>query len=250
MKSLILPALIFVFIFSTSLFSQSTPIRSDFQIWNETSVSVPLKKSTDKNGKEFERMAVSINGTLRFGQNVSRPVDERIGLGFNYRLNKYISFAPDVFYRGTQPTKNRRDYESRFRFAVVLENKWKYFSLNDRNQIEYRLRNSRSDSVRYKNRLRLNIPVTKSKKEIFTPFVSDEPYYDFQAHDWTRNEFFAGINKKFNKNFSADFFYLFVKDQSFPKTVNGIGIGLKFKVDGRGKEMKFQSRLHQIRKIK
>lgn len=231
MKNLILPAFVFIFIFSTIVFAQTTTDNSDFQFWNETSVSIPLKKSTDKKGKEFERMAVSINGTLRFGRNVSRPVDERIGIGFSYRLNKYISFAPDALYRGSQPIKNRRDYESRFRFAVILENKWKYFSLNDRNQIEYRLRNSRQDSVRYKNRLRLNVPVIKNKKEIFAPFVSDEPYYDFQAHKFTRNELFAGIGKKINKNFSADIFYLFVKDVSLPKTINGIGLNLRFKVD-------------------
>ena len=231
MKNLILPAFVFIFIFSTIIFAQTTTDNSDFQFWNDTSVSIPLKKSTDKNGKEFERMAVSINGTLRFGRNISRPVDERIGLGFNYRLNKYVSFAPDALYRGSQPFKGRRDFESRFRFAVILENKWKYFSLNDRNQIEYRLRNSRQDSVRYKNRLRFNVPVIKNKKEIFAPFISDEPYYDFQAHKFTRNEFFAGIGKKINKNLSADIFYLFVKDISLPKTINGIGLNLKFKID-------------------
>lgn len=231
MKSLILPICIFILIFSTSLFSQSIPIRSDFQIWNDTSVSIPLKESTDKNGKKFERMAVSINGVVRIGRNASRPVDERIGLGFNYRLNKYVSFAPDFFYHITQPAKNRNNYETRFRFAVVLENKWKRFSLNDRNQIEYRLRNSICDSVRYKNRFRFNVPVTKGKKDFFTPFVSTEPHHDFQAKIWTRNEFFAGINKKFNKYFAADVFYLFIKDRSSPKIINGIGVGLKFKVD-------------------
>lgn len=217
-------------LFPIAILSQTTPIRSDFQIWNDTSVTFPLIKSQDKKGKEFDRLTFSINGTLRFGRNVSRPVDERIGFGFNYRVNKYVSFTPDTLYRGTQPYQGRKDYESRFRFAVNLENKWKNFSLVDRNQIEYRLRNSRRDAVRYKNRLRLNVPILKDKKELFTPFVSDEPYYDFQADAWNRNELFVGIGKKINNNFSTDIFYLFVKDTGFPKTVNGIGINLKIKV--------------------
>lgn len=233
MKNLILALFFTVSLFSTAGFSQVVPIRSDFQIWTDASVAIPVKYSTASNRKEFERMTIILNGTLRFGRDASRPVDERVGIAFNYRLNKYVSLAPDALYRGFQPFQGNKGYESRFRFAVVLENKWKYFSLNDRNQIEYRLRNSRRDSVRYKNRLRFNVPVTKNKKEIFTPFVSDEPYYDFQVRDFTRNEFFAGIGKKFSKNFSADFYYLFVKDQSLPKTINGIGIGLKFKVGGR-----------------
>ena len=226
-----IPFTFICFLFSIKAFPQAAPIRNDFQIWNDTSITFPVKKSTDKNGKSFDRLTFSINGTLRFGRNASRPVDERIGFAFNYRLNKFISFTPDVLYRGQQPYKGSRGFETRFRFAVNLENKWKRFSLADRNQIEYRKRNSTKDSVRYKNRLRLNVPINKNKKELITPFLSDEIYYDFQAHAWTRNEFFAGFGKKFNNNFSADLFYLFVKDKGFPKTVNGIGINLKFKVD-------------------
>lgn len=227
----IIISIVVIFLCSASAFSQTVPINSDIQIWNDTSVSFALTKSKDKKGKEFERFSFSINSILRFGSNVSRPVDERIGVGFNYRINKYLSLAPDILYRAAQPLKGRRDYETRFRFAVVLENKWKNFAITDRNQIEYRLRNSRPDSVRYKNRLRFNYPLIKAKKEIFTPFVSDEPYYDFQVRAWTRNEFFVGGGKKFNNNFSSDIYYLFVKDRSFPKTINGIGVSLKFKVD-------------------
>ena len=177
-------------------------------------------------------MSFSFNGTLRLGQNVSHPVDERIGIGFNYRLNKHFSFAPDVLYREARPTKNRKDYESRFRFAVIVENKWKHFSLNDRSQIEYRLRNSRSDAVYYKNRFRFDVPVTKNKVEFFYAICfQQKPYYDFHLDKWMRNEFFAGISKKFNKNFAADIFYLFVKDRNLPNTINGIGTSLRFKIN-------------------
>lgn len=222
-----------IFLCSISAFSQIVPLESDIQIWNDTSVSFPLIKSKDKKGKEFEKLSFSINGTLRFGRNVSRPVDERIGVGFNYRINKYFSLAPDILYRATQPFKGRRDYESRVRFAVVLENKWKKFSLANRNQIEYRLRNSRQDTVRYRNRLRFDYPLLKAEKEFFTPFASDEIFYDFQTKAWTRNQLFVGIGKKFNNNFSTDIYYIFVKDRSFPKTINGIGINLKFKASVR-----------------
>jgi len=230
MKTFILPILAFFFL-STTTFSQTTPIRSDFQIWNDTSITIPLKKSTDGNGKAFDRLTFSVNGTLRFGRDASRPVDERIGVSFNYRLNKYVSLSPETLYRGYQPFKGSKSFESQLRFSVILNKNWKRFSLNDRNQIEYRLRNSAKNSVRYKNRLRLNVPINRNGKEIFTPFVSDEPYYDFQAKTWTRNELFAGFGKKFNKSFSADFFYLFVKDKGFPKTVNGIGVSFKFRID-------------------
>ncbi len=231
MKRFILPILLGVFLFPTAIFSQNSSDSSDFQIWSDATVIVPLKKSNDEKGVVFDRLTVFFNGVLRFGDNVSRPVDERIGFGFNYRLNKHISFVPDALYRASQNIKGRDNFESRVRGAIVLENKWKYFSLNDRNQFEYRLQNSRPNALFYKNRIRINIPVIKNKKQLFTPFVSEEPFYNFRAHLIARNEFYAGINKKFNKNFSADFYYLLMTERIFPKRVNGIGISLAFKID-------------------
>ena len=73
----------------------------------------------------------------------------------------------------------------------------------------------------------LNVPITKEKKEIITPFASVEPYYNITTHKWTRNEIFLGFGKKFNNNFSTEIYYLNVKDASLPKQVHGLGIGLK-----------------------
>lgn len=228
MKIIIL--IVAVCLCAISVFSQTSPPESDIQIRNETSVSVPLIILKDKNGKEFEKLSFSINSTFRFGDNTSRLIDKRIGVGINYRINNYISIAPDILYRAQNPTRSRKNYESRFRFAVIFAKKWKKISIEDRNQIEYRLRNSRQDTLRYRNRFRFNYSIVKDKKEIFAPFVSNEPHYEFQAGRFVQNQFFAGISKKFNKHFSSEIFYLFVKDVSSPKTVNGIGINLKFKV--------------------
>lgn len=224
--------LILLIVFSVSfIYPQDTANETEFNIWNDTSITFPVFKQKDKSGKEFDQMNFIVIGTLRFGRDNLRPVDERFGVGINYRINKYISLAPDIFYRGSQPVPGNKSYETRFRMAVVLQKNWTKFSLNHRQQIEYRLRNSRKDDVRYKPRLRLNIPITKEKKEIITPFASVEPYYNITTHKWTRNEIFLGFGKKFNNNVSTDIYYLNVKDASFPKQVHGLGIGLKFRVD-------------------
>jgi len=215
--------------FSVSVFSQTVPINDDFQIWNETSIAFPILKAKDKKGKEFDRLTFLINGTLRFGRNASRPVDERIGFGLSYRFNKYLSFAPDYLYRAVQPYQGVSQFEHRVRFALTPENKWKRFSLVNRSQIEFRIRHFQKDSVRYKNRLRFDYPVKRNEKEVFTPFASNEIFYDFSVKKLSRDQFFAGIGKSFNSKFSAEFYYLFVKDRSFPKTVNGFGINFRFK---------------------
>lgn len=205
---------------------------SEFNIWTDTSVTYPLIRETDGAGKEFDRLSLTIFGTLRFGRKDRlRPVDERIGDGLNYRINNNFSLATDVFYRDSQPVAGRRGQETRIRFAAVLEKKWPGFSLNNRQQIEFRQRRSRRDDIRYKPRLRINIPITREKKEIITPFFSTEPYYNVSNEKWTRNEIFVGFGKKLCRRLGTDFYYLNVRDADQPRRVQGIGIAFKFRVD-------------------
>lgn len=228
-KLIILSAL--VLLFSVSVFSQ-TPPENDVQFWHETQLSFPLIKAKDEKGKEVEKLSFFISGTLRVGRNVSRPVDERIGAGFDITVNKYLSITPSYLYRAGQPFAKRKEYEHRLRFDVSLEKKWSSFSIKDRNRIEYRIRHSRSDSVRYRNKIQLKFPVKQSGKEIFSPFVATEPFYDFREKAWTRNELSAGISKKFSSNASADFFYLWQRNRgNVLRNVNVFGVNLKFKID-------------------
>lgn len=220
-----------VILFSLKNFSQ-TPPEKDFQSWNDIQISFPLIKIKDKNDKEVEKLSFFVSGALRFRQNISRFADERIGAGFDIYVNKYVSLSPSYFYRAGQPFAGRKEYEHRLRFDVNLEKKWSAFSIRDRNRIEYRIRNSRSDSVRYRNRIQLRVPVKSEGEEIFTPFVGTEPFYDFQEKAWTRNEFSAGISRKFSSNASGDFYYLLQSNRgNVLKTINVIGVSLKLKVD-------------------
>ncbi len=230
MKTLLI-ASICLLISPIALLSQTTPNQTEFNIWNDISLTIPLVKEDDKNGKSVDKISANVYTTLRFGRDNLRFVDERIGVGIKYRINKYISLAPDVFYRGTQPFAGNKSYETRVRFAVNVQNKWSKFSLVDRNQIEYRFRNSKKNDVRYKNRLRLNVPIKREKKEVVTFFTSDEPYYNLTTNKVTRNELLIGLAKKFNKNFSSDFYYVWAQDRGFPKIVHGVGISLKFRID-------------------
>lgn len=231
MKNIFMSLFALVTFFSANLFSQTAP-EKDFQFWFDTQISFPLIKTKDKNDKQIEKLSFFVTGSLRAGRNLSHFIDERAGVGFDIYVNKYLSFSPSYFYRAGQPFARRKEYEHRLRFDANLEKKWSSFSIRDRNRVEYRIRNSRPDSVRYRNRIQLRIPVKRNETEIFTPFISTEPFYDFREKVWTRNEFSAGISKKFTSNASADFFYLLQSNRGNAfKTVNVIGVSLKFKVD-------------------
>ena len=212
--------------------AQSTVPESDFQVWNETTLTIPVIKEKDSNGKEVERLSAILIGVLRFGQNRLAFVDERIGGGFDLRLINNFSFSPTYLYIAGQPGRGRKDFEHRIRFDLNYQKKWKHFSIKDRNRVEYRIRHGRDDSVRYRNKFTITVPVLKDDKELFAPFIADEPYYDFAAEQWSRNDLSVGIGKKFSNTTSAEIFYTWRHNRSgLPKDINAIGVNLKFKID-------------------
>lgn len=205
---------------------------TDFQIWNETTLVFPVVKEKDKSGKESDKLSLLVLGVLRLGQNRLFPVDARVGAGFDLKLNKYWSFTPTYVYRRGEAVRNAKEFEHRLRFDLTVGNKWKHFSLKDRSRVEYRIRNNRSDSVRYRNKVTFAFPVHYKKKEIFSPFIADDIYYDITAKEFSTNDFFAGISRKLSKNVSADFFYIRRDYKTGAiRHINGIGSTIKIRID-------------------
>lgn len=216
---------------SVTVFSQE-PDEGDIQVWNETKVYFPSFTKTDDAGKKEKIATPFIMGTLRLGQDVRHFVGERIGVGVDFRINKYFKFTPSYYYIAEQPVKNASSFEHRLRFGLTGEKKWKNFLLSDRNRIEYRIRHNKSDSARYRNKFKVKVPIKSNDKEVVTFFAATEPFYDFKQKKFSRNELSSGIEKKFTKHFSAEFFYMLQNNAgSRLKNVNIFGVNMKFKID-------------------
>jgi hypothetical protein len=215
----------------TPAIAQTTPVDTDDnQVWNETQFVFPIAKKKHEGGRTSE-LSFFVYGVARFGQNARHFADERISFGLNYKYNKYITFSPSYLYGASQPAPHKKAFESRFRFAVTLENKWKKFSIDDRNLVEYRLRNSTADTIRYRNRFRFLVPVVKGDKEIFTPYVGDEVFYDSKTKKISRNEIYLGVVRKLSPTVSADMFYMWRMNRiGSPKNLNIVGVNLKIKI--------------------
>lgn len=226
----LLLVLILLLVFSTSV-AQNTVPETDFQVWNETVFSLPVLRTKDAKGKSVDRLSLLLVTSLRLGQNRLSPVDERIGGGFDLLLNKNFNFSPTYVYVAAQPGRGHKDFEHRIRFDLGYSKKFEHFSIKDRNRIEYRVRNFREDSVRYRNKFTFSVPVHRNGKELFAAFIADEPYYDFTAKHWSRNDLSLGISKKLTDKLSADFFYLWRHNRSgSPANVHAVGVNLKVKL--------------------
>src|SRR5689334_5035191 len=84
--------------------------KSDFESWNDVQITVPMTKKVD----------FTVQGTLRLGDNVSQTVDQRFGVGFVIKLNKYLSFLPSYFHREARPPKGKPEHEDRLSLAATL----------------------------------------------------------------------------------------------------------------------------------
>ena len=194
--------------------------QADNQQWTDVQLAVPVTTQFDFN----------LLGTLRLGRDISRPVDERVGAGFTFRVNKYVSVSPNYLHIGMQPFAGRRVWENRLTFPVQLRFTVGKFRLGDRNQIERRIRNSGVRSTRYRNRFQIEHTIGSDKLAL-SLFVADEVFYDWSVNRWVRNRFSVGAIKVFNKHFTQDFYYLRQNDGvSVPGDINVIGTSLRFRL--------------------
>ena len=126
MKSLLL-----MLLFVSCASAQSLVDHTDNQQWTDVQLAVPVTKNFDFN----------ILGTLRFGRDISRPVDERVGAGFTWKIGKYWQASPNYLHIGMQPFRGRKVWENRLSLPVTLRFNLDKFRLSDRNLLEHRIRN-------------------------------------------------------------------------------------------------------------
>jgi hypothetical protein len=187
--------------------------KADTQSWNDVQFTIPLNQKT-----EFV-----VIGTLRIGDNITKPVDERWGFRFNYALNKYITLQTLYFHREARPPNGRHESEDRGTVGANLRVPLGKFTFNSRNWVERRWREPQPDAWRYRNRLQLEHPF-KIGKTKFVWLVNDEFFYDSVLNDWVRNRFSVGVNHTFSKHLTLDTYVMRQNDgRTRPGDVNIIG---------------------------
>ncbi len=219
MKALIL-SLPVVLASVAAVLGQSVPSQDDTQNWNDVFLTVPLSKQVD----------FVMQGTLRNGRNLSRPVDERLGIGFSFKIGKYLTVIPNYLYIGMQPFEGRRVFENRLSIPATVRVPVGRFLLSDRNLFERRLRRPGVDSTRYRNRFQVDHPIGPDKQKI-SLFVSDEVFYDWIFNAWVRNRAAIGVSKVVNKHFTLELYYMRQNDShSVPGDLHIIGTTWRFKI--------------------
>lgn len=183
-----------------------TPPTEDHQFWNEFQLVKHTGQKTD----------LVFIGVIRIGRNWARPVDERVGVGYAFKLNKYLTVMPTYLHVEYQPYPTRNIHEERLVLNVTGKASLGKFTFTDRNLIERRVRPSVKDFTVYRNRLQIDHPAHLGHFAI-KPYVADEIWHSTQTganseFGWFRNRISVGIIKQLTEHLSGDFFVLYQSD--------------------------------------
>jgi len=216
--SLVLFSSLLIGLWAANVCAQITLLpQSDTQNWNDVYLAVPILKTVD----------FVLLGTVRNGRDITRPVDERVGVGFSFKVGKYLTVVPNYLHIEMQPFAGRKVLEERLSVATTAKIPVRRFNVSDRNLFERRFR-PLVDATRYRNRLQVDHPIGPTKHHI-SLFIADEVFYDWFFNAWVRNRFTVGGTKVVNKHLTFDLYYLRQNDShSFPGDLHVIGSAWRF----------------------
>lgn len=203
--------------FAASATAQATD-DEDLQSWNDVQLTIPVNEKID----------VVLQTTLRFGQNITRVSEARIGAGAVFKINKAVSFSPSYTYIEARNTAGIFHYEHRYSFRGTFRFPTKKFGLSHRSIYEYRVRSS-GNTWRYRPSLTFekDLPEKFLKKAKF--FITEEPFYVSTTRRFSRNRLSVGVSKVINKHLTLDVYYLRQNDRfAHPGNLNVLGTSWKF----------------------
>lgn len=211
------------FIFVTLLLIQLTPDvsaydDSDWQYWNTESME----------GNISEKWKVKLEEEFRFGDDAREFYYQHSDLGLSYNCCEW--FRLGLNYRQVYE-KKEGDWkeENRPHINGTLKWGWKDFKFTDRSRLEYRVREDKDDTLRYRNKMTIKFPFKWTKFDI-QPYLADEIFIDFDQGELNRNRFYIGVDSKLMKHLKADVFYLWQSSKSGDSWVDYNVVGTKLKI--------------------
>jgi hypothetical protein len=194
---------------------------TDTQLWTEARVKAKLSKRFD----------LLVENELRFGDDISHHDRLSWMAGVAWHPARRLTLSPRWEYIADDPVDDVRSYENRFMLVASLQLPVKIVEATLTTRIEYRLRHDQSDGWRVRPRLKLEHEIGPSSWDL-SVYTSDELFYDTRDAAWTRNRFYAGLEKKLGKDLSLDLYYCRQHDLRAGGTdLNIIGISMCLDID-------------------
>lgn len=190
----------------------------DFQIWNTDYQDITVKKD----------VRLAMEQEFRFGENATELYYQHYDWGVTFGFDKMLDL--NFSYRLVlDKYKHKWREEDQPNFNATLKfDLWK-FKFDDRNRLEYRHYRFRDDSVRYRNKFGVKLPLDFMKMKV-SPYASDEIFITSDSAGFNENRFSSGIEFGLTKYVKADIYYMFksnkIKDHKW-NSANVLGTKIR-----------------------
>ncbi len=128
--------------------------------------------------------------------------------GATYHAHKNLDLSLASRFLQTKDSKGKWDTDTYYvpEMIIIPKVTVRGFNLSDANKFEYRVIENSTDRWVYRNLATVAYP-TKIGNFEFTPYISDEIYYDFEINKMNLNWATIGANKKITKNLTVGLYY-------------------------------------------
>ena len=174
----------------------SAQAADDWQYWNGVKLKHALHEKLDAH--------------IKFGQRVTDDLGE-LGLhnyapGIVYKPNKHLQYAIGYKYELSKGA-SRWSQEHRLEQILTLEGSWIGFKGGVGTRFEYRSIDG-SEKWRWREKLKISLPMAIGQIS-FSPYVSEEFFYDFLIDEYNQNRAVVGITKKIASDIEVDLYYMY-----------------------------------------
>jgi hypothetical protein len=142
---------------------------------------------------------------------------------------KDLTFTAGYLFVGLPNTG--KGYESNIPLAAVtVRHKLGRFEVSDRNRAE-ELFGLPGSPIRYRNRVSVDFPLAAGR---WTPFATNEIFYDFSRSGWTQDRLQLGVGVRLNQQVKLNTFFLLRSDLTAKANdVDALGLMLEWNLTGR-----------------
>ncbi len=211
--------IVLVLCFTVVSFKAHAYDNGDFQIWNTDVEEVKI----------YKNVKFVMEQEFRFGEDATELYYQHYDWGFVFGFDKMLDIG--LSYRLVLERYKRkwREEDMPSANATLKFDLWK-FKFDDRNRLEYRHFRYKDDSIRYRNKFTLKLPLDFAKMKI-SPYVSDEIFIVSTGAGFNENRFSSGMDFELTKQAKFDLCYMLKSSRILNnKWTNANVLGTKIKI--------------------
>lgn len=191
----------------------------DFQIWNTDTEEFKINQDAK----------IALEEEFRWGDNAGEFYYQHYDAGFLYSLKKWLNIGGG--YRHIYELKQGKFKLENAPYATAtLLWDFKGFKFDDRNRIEYRHFDYKTDIWRYRNKVTLKFPWKFTRWGI-QPYLAEELLIDLSpAHQFNQNRFSSGLSMNLTSNLKTEIYYMLQDTKASDNWVDTNVLGVKLKL--------------------